>query len=98
MTTGIPSNAYLEASRGPEIIRSTAAVAVLATLAVIGRLISRNLQKKQYNASDYTICFGLIGCWGITAIVIASELFFVDFLVLILTMISTSIINHVLMR
>lgn len=93
MTTGIPSNAYLEASRGPEIIRSTAAVAVLATLAVIGRLISRNLQKKQYNASDYTICFGLIGCWGITAIVIASE-----FLVLILTMISTSIINHVLTR
>lgn len=93
MTTGIPSNAYLEASRGPEIIRSTAAVAVLATLAVIGRLISRNLQKKQYNASDYTICFGLIGCWGVTAIVIASE-----FLVLILTMISTSIIHHVLTR
>lgn len=84
MTTGTPSKAYLEASRGPEIIRSTAAVAVLATLAVIGRLISRKLQKKQYNASDYTICFGLIGCWGLTAIVIASMLFFVEILLLVL--------------
>jgi hypothetical protein len=73
MATNIPSGVDLTADRGPEIIRSIAAVASLAALIVIGRFVSRKIQKAQWKASDYTIVLGLFGCWGMTAAVITSE-------------------------
>ena len=42
MTTTIPPGVDLAADRGPNVLRTTAAVVTLATLIVVGRLISRN--------------------------------------------------------
>lgn len=62
----------LQADRGPEIIRITTAVGVLTTLVVAARFTSRRLQKAQWNASDYTVALGLVGCWALTGAVISS--------------------------
>ena len=68
----IPPGVDLSANRGPEITRTTAAVATLATIVVISRLVSKKLQKAAWNASDYTIVAALAGVWGMTAVVILS--------------------------
>lgn len=73
MDANLPPGVDLGANRGPAIIRSTAAVAALATVIVIARLISKKIQKAKWNLSDYTVVLGLIGCWGLTGIVIRSK-------------------------
>ena len=74
MAATVPPGVDLTADRGPEIIRNTAAVASLATVVVIARLVSRRIQKSKWNLSDYTIVVGLIGCWALTAVVIDSRI------------------------
>lgn len=72
MAQNVRPGVDLRANRGPEIIRYTSVVAVLATFAVVGRIISRKIQKTTWDASDVMIVLGLIGCWGETVTVIAS--------------------------
>ena len=56
-------------NHGPEINRIAAIFAVLATSAVLARLISRKLQKSNLRASDYTIILGLLIAWGQAALI-----------------------------
>ncbi|MCJ1261267.1 hypothetical protein MMC22_001131 [Lobaria immixta] len=72
MAATLSSEVDLGADRGHAIIRYTTAVAVLATVIVIARLISKRLHKTNWNSSDYTVVLGLAGCWGMTGIVIRS--------------------------
>lgn len=72
MAQNIRPGVDLNANRGPEIIRYTSVVAVLATFAVVGRIFSRKIQKTTWDASDVMIVLGLIGCWGETITVISS--------------------------
>lgn len=60
----------LAADRGPRTIQIIIAIGILTTTVVIARLISRKLQKTKWNASDYTIVLGLMGCWALTAVTI----------------------------
>ena len=56
-------------NHGPEINRIAAIFAVLATSAVVARLISRKLQKSNLHASDYTVILGLVTAWGQAALI-----------------------------
>lgn len=55
-------------NHGPEIIRVTVIFYILATFAVVTRLISRKLQKVHLRATDYTIMLGLLLAWGSAAL------------------------------
>lgn len=72
MAVNPPPGVDLQADRGPDILRSTVAVAVSATMAVTARLISRRLVKANWNGSDYTVVLGLVGCWALNAVTILS--------------------------
>ena len=43
-----------------DLLKQTIPLVVLATLAVVGRLISRRLCKTTYGADDYTIVLALV--------------------------------------
>ena len=73
MATSVPPGVDLSADRGPEIVRITVAIAVLTTIVVVLRLISRRIQKAKWNAADYTIIVALVGCWGETGAVLSSK-------------------------
>ena len=60
----IPPGVDLSANRGPEVTRTVVPIAVLATLAVAGRLYSRKLKKLDFAAHDYFIIAGLVLAWG----------------------------------
>ncbi len=72
MAVNIRPGVDLATDHGPDIIRYTAVFAVFATVAVIGRIVSRRIQKAKWNASDFMIGLGLVGCWAETATVMAS--------------------------
>lgn len=72
MALNVRPGVDLRANRGPEIIRYTSVVAVLATFAVVGRIISRKIKKTTLDASDVMIVLGLIGCWVETVTEITS--------------------------
>ena len=66
----------LGVSRAPEIISSVLSVAILATIAVVLRLISRKLKKMHLSASDYTSVLGLVGAWVMCVDVIVRKKYF----------------------
>lgn len=73
MAVQLPPRVDLDTDRGPELVRNVAAVAALATLAFVARLISKKLLKAKWSASEYTIAFGLVGSWAQSSIVIHSS-------------------------
>ena len=62
------------ANHGPEIKRVTVIFYILATSAVVTRLISRKLQKMHLRATDYTIVLGLLLAWGSAALTFIGSL------------------------
>ena len=65
MATALPPGVNFEDNRGPEIIRATSVVAVLATLALVARLAARRLKKTSLGASDYAVVVGWMTGWGL---------------------------------
>lgn len=60
-------------NRGPQINRSLSAVAILSTLAVIGRLTARRLKRVSLGPSDYTLLVGWLAAWGMGGILFKGE-------------------------
>lgn len=54
----------LHANRGPVLISSVFPVATVATLAVVGRLISRRIKNQPWLMDDFMVIAGLILTWG----------------------------------
>ena len=73
MTTILPPSKNLGNNRVPEINQSISVVVVLSTLSLVGRLVSRRLQKTPLAASDYTIILGWLTAWGTTTIVYTGQ-------------------------
>jgi hypothetical protein len=70
-STPTPTNyppGYLTEDRAPEIITMLTALGIVATLALIGRLIARRIVHKPLSASDIFVILGLLGTWAISAI------------------------------
>ncbi|KAA8642408.1 hypothetical protein EYZ11_009915 [Aspergillus tanneri] len=54
----------IHADRGPVLIGSVFPVATVATLAVVGRLISRRIKNQPWRMDDYMVIVGLVLTWG----------------------------------
>ena len=48
---------------GPRVVGVTVAFEILATLALVLRLLSRKLKKASFLLSDYVCILGLLGSW-----------------------------------
>ena len=69
MAAAPPPGINLNDNRGPEVNRAITVIAVLATVALTGRLTARRLKRVALGPSDYTIILGWITAWGTTILV-----------------------------
>ncbi|MCJ1385608.1 hypothetical protein MMC17_008731 [Xylographa soralifera] len=72
MSAQAPAAVNLDDTLGPQIARITVAMAVLAGIALVGRLICRRMLKLQLAVSDYLIVTGLLGVWMYSGLIIGA--------------------------
>ena len=73
MTTQATPGVDLNDNLGPQIAHITVAMAVLAGIALVGRLICRRMLKLQLTISDYLIVAGLLGVWVYSGLIIGGN-------------------------
>ena len=66
----LPSGENLDDDLGPTAIASSMAVAALAGLALVARLLSRRIQKTTFCASDALVILGLLCSWAVSGILV----------------------------